>query len=281
MCKEEEDLSSMGKTLDAYAKLNDPTIMSSKALKQFVLSLGKEEMIQCVRNFLYNVHMDVYIAGDIVDEQEVLEKFALPLQKAFWPKLSSFPNEYHYYQIPLSGSRTFVHPIVHVGKEDMTNEDTNGAICLVSYQFDNFKNAKGRRAAALIYEMLVKQAFFDDLRTAKGLGYIVRADIKDNGYVDSMVFFVSSFTVLNPIIIDQSINKFVEVSRNMIIDITEDQLDQFKSAIRANFTRKQPVSLEDEANADIFFMKEQKVNPFPWNQSMIAVFIVSHLNLSL
>ena len=122
-------------------------------------------------------------------------------------------------------------------------KEVNSSICTV-FSSDGVQTIRDSMKIKLV-EQVLKESFFDSLRTNQGLGYIVQCFLRETRKIPGIVFLVQSNTK-SAEFCSGKITEFLKEQLTELKNLSDDKLKEYKDAV-IDEKKKKFMSLDEEA----------------------------------
>jgi len=190
--------------------------------------LDLPELSNFVSNYLKKVRFSWLIQGNISKEESLeltnsVEDFVkrdlLHEEDVNITRIACLPNNVNYYYI--------------LPTQNKNNENSS---LVTYYQFG--KLSMKNQCIALVIENLLRDKFFDDLRTKQQLGYVASLFLKESRKIQGLVCVVQG-NAKSPEYVKNSVNKFFETASKDISNLSDtDFKDNVNSVIIEKKTKR-------------------------------------------
>uniref|UniRef100_A0A6U3RP04 Peptidase M16 N-terminal domain-containing protein n=1 Tax=Ditylum brightwellii TaxID=49249 RepID=A0A6U3RP04_9STRA len=201
--------------------------------KQALKDISMEDIIYFSKCLMKQFFLEMLIHGNVSpDEAKKISSTILEMLKPSTLHPSS-KSSCSTRVIRLNSGNDYIHSF-----EEFNKENTNSCILNI-YQIKPIPHSDLIDNATLsLLHHLIKEPFFDELRTKDQLGYLVHTSIKTNGdNVKSLLCLIQS-DAYDPIYMDERIEAFLEGFRNRLVDMGKEEFQDNVEAVVASLLEK-------------------------------------------
>lgn len=129
--------------------------------------------------------------------------------------------------------------------------------CIVSVFSNKYGELKEKLKMSLLVSLL-KEKFFDSLRTEQGLGYIVQCFLREQRKINSIIFLVQS-SIQTPEYIRDRINEFLEQNHKRLSELNDEEFEEHRNSLISEYKIKD-LGLESETVRNYNEIKKRSFN---------------------
>jgi len=238
--------------------IKEPAYEPSSKLGFLEEKLGLNELTSFVSNYLKKIRFTWLVQGNISKEdsleltnsvEDFVKRDLLPEEDANITRIACLPNNVNYYYI--------------LPSQNKNNENSS---LITYYQFG--KLSIKDQCCALVVENLLRDKFFDDLRTKQQLGYVASLFLKESRKIQGLICVVQG-NAKPPEYVKNSVNKFFENANKDVLNLSD---TDFKDNVNSVIIEKKQKDLKLFEEASRNFGEIQKKDfEFDYREKHIAI----------